>query len=273
MIIKNYYIYLLPKLLKITIMKKFFTFILVLTVSLNAFAQTKEPAPDFTGTDIHGNEINLYEILNGGQYVLIDFFFTTCGPCQTVTPIIEESYHNFGCNEHDVFYMEISPTDDNSNLENWVNNYSIEYPTIGIDGNGANICNAYGMQYYPTIILISPEKQIVIPDLWPINNTQTIIDALEAKGVEQHECTSSIEDENSESFSVFPNPAQDYFSVQSKNAKEIEVYRLTGQLVQKYNVTDDLMNISTENYSAGLYFVKIKTTDGKVKQLKLTVAH
>ncbi len=257
-------------------MRKIFTFIFVLVVSLNVFAQkgTLKTAPDFTVTDIHGNEIHLYDILEGGQYVLIDFFFTTCGYCQSSIPKIEESYHSFGCNQHDVFYMEISPSDNNADLETWANNYGIEYPTIGVEGgNTASICTAYGAEYFPTIVLISPEKQIVIPDLWPIPSAQTVINRLEAKGVEQHECTSSIEDEDSEVFSVYPNPAQGYFSVQSKNAKEIEVYRLTGQLVQKYNVTDDLMNISTKNYSDGLYFVKIKTTDGKVKQLKLTVAH
>jgi hypothetical protein len=42
------------------------------------FSQTTlTEAVDFTGTDIYGEEFNLFEILDGGQYVCIDFFFTT----------------------------------------------------------------------------------------------------------------------------------------------------------------------------------------------------
>ncbi len=41
-----------------------------------AFSQTPlTTAVDFTATDTEGNEVNLFEILDGGQYVCIDFFF------------------------------------------------------------------------------------------------------------------------------------------------------------------------------------------------------
>jgi hypothetical protein len=43
-----------------------------------AFSQTPlTVAEDFTAIDTEGDEINLFEILDGGQYVCIDFFFTT----------------------------------------------------------------------------------------------------------------------------------------------------------------------------------------------------
>jgi len=45
---------------------------LLLTLSVsNSYPQT---APDFTATDIHGQTWHLYELLDDGKYVLLDFF-------------------------------------------------------------------------------------------------------------------------------------------------------------------------------------------------------
>jgi hypothetical protein len=59
-------------------MKKFILLMAIFFASILTFAQTNlTEAVDFTGTDIYGNEFNLFEILDGGQYVCIDFFRTT----------------------------------------------------------------------------------------------------------------------------------------------------------------------------------------------------
>ena len=78
-------------------MKKIFTLFLAVVFSLGLKAQCGlSEAVDFTLTDVHGTQVHLFDILDGGQYVLIDFFFTTCPPCQSVTPIIAESYTAMG---------------------------------------------------------------------------------------------------------------------------------------------------------------------------------
>jgi len=59
-------------------MKKFTLILGLLLATTFSFAQTSlSEAVDFTATDFEGNEFNLFEILDGGQYVLIDFFGTT----------------------------------------------------------------------------------------------------------------------------------------------------------------------------------------------------
>ena len=151
-------------------------------------------AVDFTATDCHGTEVHLFDILDGGQYVLIDFFFTTCGPCQQATPNIVQSYYSFGCNMHDVYYMEISVSDANAACQTWATNYGVEYPTIGTTGGGNTICTQYQINYYPTVILIAPDRSIVIQDLWPLNTPQAIITPLEAQGVTQHDCNAPAYD-------------------------------------------------------------------------------
>ena len=170
-------------------MKKVFTLILALAFGFGLKAQCPlTTAVDFTATDVHGTEVHLFDILDGGQSVLIDFFFTTCGPCQQATPKIVESYYAMGCNMHDVFYMEIATGDSEAACLNWVNTYGVEYPTISGEAGGTQICNQYQIPAYPTVILIMPDRSIVINDLWPINNAQTVIAALEQHGLEQHDC-------------------------------------------------------------------------------------
>ena len=170
-------------------MKKIVTLLLALAIGFGLKAQCPlTEAVDFTATDCHGTQVHLFDILDGGQAVLIDFFFTTCGPCQQATPKVVESYYAMGCNMHDVYYMEISPSDADPACQSWATTYGVEYPTIGTSGGGNTICSQYGIGQYPTVILIMPNRQIVIQDLWPINTAQTIISALEQHGLQQHDC-------------------------------------------------------------------------------------
>ncbi len=57
-------------------MKKFTILAAMFFAATLAFSQTPlTQAVDFTATDVNGVELNLFEILDGGQYVCIDFFF------------------------------------------------------------------------------------------------------------------------------------------------------------------------------------------------------
>ena len=172
-------------------MKKIITLLLTLAIGFGLKAQCPlTQAIDFTATDCHGTEIHLFDILDSGQAVLIDFFFANCGPCQQATPKVVESYYAMGCNMYDVFYMEISDRDSDAVCQNWCQTYGVEYPTISGPAGGSTICGAsmYNIPAFPTVILIMPDRSIAIQDLWPINNAQTIISALEQHGIQQHDC-------------------------------------------------------------------------------------
>ena len=100
-------------------MKKLLLIIVAILLGFRLSAQCPlTEAVDFTATDIHGTTVNLFDILDGGQYVLIDFFYTTCGPCNFAVPKVVEAYHALGCNAHEVFFMEISPFDGDAALQN-----------------------------------------------------------------------------------------------------------------------------------------------------------
>lgn len=177
-------------------MKKFFTLIIAALFSISLQAQTPlTEAVDFTATDHEGNEINLFEILDGGQYVLIDFFYSTCGGCPEVATNMVDAYYQLGCNEHDVFFMEVSASDHPNSAATWINTYSIPYPTIHndfygttIEGQGTDICNLYQVELYPTLILIAPDRQIVHQDIYPVHSPEDIINPLVQAGIEEHPC-------------------------------------------------------------------------------------
>lgn len=171
-------------------MKKLLTLFLALAFGMSLKAQCHiSEAVDFTATDIYGNEVHLFDILDGGQYVLIDFFYTDCSGCIQTIPYVKQAYQALGCNMHDVFFMEVDFLDSEADCINWATNYAVDYPTISGDAGGTNICIDYGISMYPTMILIAPDRQIVIQDLWPIGSANAIINALQPYGIEQHDCS------------------------------------------------------------------------------------
>lgn len=237
-------------------MRKLLLLLLALTFGLGLKAQCPlQTAVDFMATDCHGNKVHLFDILDDGQYVLIDFFYYNCAPCITTAPMLAQSYQAFGCNLHDVFYMEISYKDSDATCQNWIADHGIEYPTIGNAGGGGDITNQYGISSWPTVILIAPDRSIVIHDLYPIPNTQTIITALEAQGIQQHICNYTIE-ETTTNLALSPNPANDFVTLKGENLGMISIYNTLGQKLNEFFTEGDELNINTTNYENGIYFIK-----------------
>lgn len=177
-------------------MKKILTLIFALMLCFNVKAQTPlTEAVDFSSVALNGEEINLFEILDGGQYVLIEFFYSSSSGAVTYVNKMVESYQYFGCNEHEVYFMEVSRYDDEDAARAWCNEYGIMFPTIHTESEGVTgdqICEMYGIPSYPTVILIAPDRQIVLHDIWPVLYTDDIINALTPFGIESHECSLAL---------------------------------------------------------------------------------
>ena len=209
-----------------------------------AFSTLKAQTPlttaiDFTVTDSYGNSIHLFEILDRGQYVMIDFFFTTCGPCRDMVPGVVVNYSRYGCNQHDVFFMEITPSDNNTICHQWE--------------------EEYGIEYYPTMILIAPNKQIIKQDIYPSSAIPT---AFASAGIREFECTTGIEESIAinEKVSVYPNPATNQLHVNYTGAitpdAVLEIYDITGNLLLRQNA-NETNEINISHLANGFYLVKI----------------
>jgi thiol-disulfide isomerase/thioredoxin len=151
-------------------MKHLYMLFAVLTISSTALAQLPSGsiAPDFTATDIDGVEHNLYNLLDEGYQVILDFSATWCGPCWGYHEdgILEDLYEMYGpdgTNEIRVFYLESDDNTTDADLNgtgantqgDWVTGTT--YPIID---NAANIFNSYSNTYYPTIYTVCPNRNL-----------------------------------------------------------------------------------------------------------------
>lgn len=60
------------------------------------------------------------------------------------------------------------------------------------------------------------------------------------------------------SLHIYPNPVRDILNIQSdENLKQIEIYDLTGKLIQTYKVSDKSIQLNLEQLNKGIYVVKI----------------
>ncbi len=168
--------------------KKQLLFIFFLALGVYMEAQTTlDQAVNFEVTDIHGKTINLFRILDRGQAVFINFIHSECGGCQQTTQAMEEAYLYYGCNLHDVFFVEISYVDNDDVLEQWQTDYGLEFPVVGINGGGASVFNAYNVKICPTKILIEPDHSISIRAMYPFS-IDDYLSLLSSHNIHQHDC-------------------------------------------------------------------------------------
>ena len=251
-------------------MRTFYVLIIALvmaaTTQLQAQTQLTQ-AVDFTVTDVHGVQHNLFSILNGGQYVCIDFFFTTCPPCITTSPMYAQTYQDFGCNQEDIFFIAIDVGDTDQEViayENSVFGGTPGYPSVsGVDDGGNAVVTTYGIGAYPTYILIAPNQQIVEQDMWPISSAATFATYFAGHGLTPKNCTTVglfNPDSEQEGITVYPNPAKDLLQVQvPEDANELRIYDAIGQLVYSERLTGVNNGVDISAFNEGVYIVEVFT--------------
>jgi len=77
-------------------------------------------------------------------------------------------------------------------------------------------------------------------------------------------CGSSISgiDDNQKpdsQFNIYPNPANDYITIEANFSSEIEIFNIQGQLIKSMDTNGDKTNIDISGFSRGMYFVKLKS--------------
>ncbi|HOJ25055.1 MAG TPA: T9SS type A sorting domain-containing protein [Bacteroidales bacterium] len=260
-------------------MKKIYCLFIILLLAFYLNAQTPlTTAVDFTATDVHGTSHNLFTYLDAGKYVFIDFFYTTCGTCQSMAPQGNASYIYFGCNQGDVIFLGIDDGDSDAEVINFDNQFGIDYPTISGDKGGTTICNNYGITAYPTYILIAPNRNIVVQDMWPFS-TAICNSTLESYGIQSLPCQTSINDLLAKTIAIYPIPAQSELFIDIQNNKLtnpiLSIYDVTGQIIYLENLKTNnaVHTINTSLINNGSYILQIVDNSEVIFRKLISIAH
>ena len=121
--------------------------LVLLSFSTEVFAQ--QLVPDFTLTDIDGNEFSLSDYR--GKVVLLDFFARWCKPCYSVIPHLKSLHEEFS-EKLVILTISVDPTYDTvEGLQEFRETYGIKW---SIARDIADVSQKYEIEYIPTTIII-----------------------------------------------------------------------------------------------------------------------
>lgn len=250
-------------------------------------------SPDFTAITMEKDTFNLVEFWNENpeKYVALEFFFTESQFCQEISPIVDSAYQYFGNNEHDIHFLSINMGNDSAACKKYIDSLSIQHDVVpGVEGNGNDITDAFEIQSFPTIILMSLDSityidtimaddtitsidtlhtNILIQDIWPIIYATDIIDTIliadstiypnatqQANGIFNPENTLS-------SLFVYPNPASEMIKVQVSDFESninYQIFDLSGRMVlnrRTESIPSEEIEINVSRLNKGVYLLRL----------------
>jgi len=103
---------------------------------------------DFSVTTPSGETITLSEMLKEKDMVLLNFWFSTCGPCASEFPYMEEAYQMY---KEDVGIIAVDPLEDNAVVGGYQSSMGLTFPMANCPAAWAQ---AFGITGYPTSVII-----------------------------------------------------------------------------------------------------------------------
>lgn len=113
------------------------------------------PAPDFRLMNLDGEYMTLSSFR--GKYILLDFWGTWCGWCIKGLPEMKEYYAKY---KDKIEFVGIDCRDTEEKWREGVSKYGLEWTNL-YNGNATEAVIAYGIQGYPSKIIIDPQGNVV----------------------------------------------------------------------------------------------------------------
>ncbi len=256
-------------------MKNFCLLFVFLFLSIGA-AQAQRNAPDFEVTDIEGNTHRLYDLLDEGKAVIVDWSATWCSFCWSFHSghYLEDLYQIYGptgTGELEIFFYESDPNTNDDALKgisgNTLGDWTAGSTYIFINENPVTLAtDDYGYSYNPTVSLIAPNRQITT-DLYDLRSQGL---AAMKTAVEEAIAKAAVTHISAENMSLQPNPVTDVLRVEGYEGKTatIQIVNINGQ-VQETQGFDQLSNrieVPVQHLVPGTYVLLITDQKGQKTQ-------
>jgi thiol-disulfide isomerase/thioredoxin len=261
-------------------MKKIlYSFLITSLFFLSVKAQTPlTTAVDFDIKILDGTVIELFPLLDQNKIVVLDFFSTSCGPCQTFAYDFQLAYEAFGSNDGNVVFLGINFNGTNEDVRFFDSLFNITVPTAsGLDGGGNKVFNAYQVAAYPTVVVIKPDHTISSQYVWEPSFANIRDAVISAGGLFVGQNENGI---GETAFSLFPNPSSFEsvleFELESPSLVSINIRDLSGRLIS-VQLSDTFLQrgfhqkkINSESLISGMYLVEL-SVDKRTTIKKLIV--
>ena len=124
-----------------------------------------DTAPDKELSTLEGTGTGRIED-HRGQWVLVNFWASWCGPCKTEAPALEAFQREHGGVDFTVLGINLDDATDDARA--FVARYGLTYPQLR-DGDGRERRDAYGMTGFPESFLIDPKGKVALIRRGPVD--------------------------------------------------------------------------------------------------------
>ena len=128
---------------------------------------------DFSVTTPAGETVTLSEMLAEKDVVLLNFFFTTCGPCANEFPYMEEAYQMY---KDSVGVIALDPLEQNEVVGGYQQSMGLTFPMAACP---AVWSTTFGIQGYPTSVLVDRYGVICAIEVGGITSLRPFASAFE----------------------------------------------------------------------------------------------
>lgn len=115
--------------------------------------------PDFAFVDLQGNLRRLSDFR--GRYVMLDFWGSWCGPCRAEVPFAKAAYERYRSRGFEILGLNYERNATPAQVQAFLRDNGVTWPFARADSVRTLITNRFGVDSYPTLILIDPDARVV----------------------------------------------------------------------------------------------------------------
>ena len=121
-------------------------------------------APEFTATDVDGSPVSLSSLR--GDYLLVDFWASWCGPCRQENPNLVKTYQDFKGKGFNIVGVSLDEQEDKAAWINAIAKDQLEWEQVSeLKGWNSDVAKLYGIRAIPMNFLLDREGKIVAKGL------------------------------------------------------------------------------------------------------------